>query len=190
MAINALYKKYFQKSKIFLYPLLDIKRGTSVVPTETYVSWGEFCSTEDMKLICVYHSRTDAEYINFEKNVLLKHSRLCDYVKADAVTSIFTFDFSDLSDDWDHFINGRYSKMDIKIKRRILDFFDSNSGNYFYVNSYLFPLTNHAVYAELLDVSIDLIKEVHELCDKPDFDKENLVLEVANLENIEKTVNL
>lgn len=190
MAINALYKKYFQKSKIFLYPLLDIKRGTSVVPTETYVSWGEFCSTEDMKLICVYHSRTDAEYMNFEKNVLLKHSRLCDYVKADAVTSIFTFDFSDLSDDWDHFINGRYSKMDVRIKRRILDFFDSNSGNYFYVNSYLFPLTNHAVYAELLDVSIDLIKEVHELCDKPDFDKENLVLEVANLENIEKTVNL
>lgn len=190
MAINALYKKYFQKSKIFLYPLLDIKRGTSVVPIETYVSWGDLCSTEDMKLICVYHTRTDAEYINFEKNVLLKHSRLCDYVKADAVTSVFTFDFSDLSDDWDHFINGRYSRMDVKIKRRILDFFDSNSGNYFYVNSYLFPLTNHAVYAELLDVSIALIKEVHELCDKPDFDKENLVLEVANLENIEKTVNL
>ena len=190
MVINALYKKYFQKSKIFLYPLLDIKRGTSVVPTETYVSWGDFCSTEDMKLICVYHSRTDAEYINFEKNVLLKHSRLCDYVKADAVTSVFTFDFSDLCDDWNHFINGKYSRMDIIIKRRILDFFDSNSGNYFYVNSYLFPLTNHVVYAELLDVPVDLIKEVYELCDKPNFDKENLVLEVANLENIEKTVNL
>jgi len=190
MKINALYRKYFQKSKIFLYPLLDIKRGTSVVPSHTFVAWNDTYKPEDMKLICLYETRLDKEYINFEKNVLLKHSRLCDYVKADAVTSIFTFDFSDLSDDWDHFINGRYSKMDVRIKRRILDFFDSNSGNYFYVNSYLFPLTNHAVYAELLDVSIDLIKEVHELCDKPDFDKENLVLEVANLENIEKTVNL
>jgi len=132
MVINALYKKYFQKSKIFLYPLLDIKRGTSVVPRETYVSWDNTLTTEDMKLICVYHSRTDSEYLQFEKNVLLRHSRLCDYVKADPVTTIFTFDFSDLSDDWNHFLNGRYSKMDIKIKRRILDFFDSNSGNYYY----------------------------------------------------------
>jgi hypothetical protein len=190
MPINTLYKKYFQKSKIFMYPLLDIKRGTSVVPTETYLSWGDICTTEDMKLICVYHSRVDLEYVNFEKNVLLKHSRLCDYVKADAVTSIFTFDFSDLSDDWNHFLNGKYSKMEIKIKRKILDFFDSNSGNYFYVNSYLFPIPHYKTYADLLDVSVEMIKSVGELCDKPDLDKENLVLEVANLENIEKTVNL
>jgi hypothetical protein len=190
MVISALYKKYFQKSKIFLYPLLDIKRGTSVVPKETYVSWENTLTPEDMKLICVYHTRTDAEYINFEKNILLKHSRLCDYVKADAVTSIFTFDFSDLSDDWDHFINGRYSKMDIKIKRRILDFFDSNSGNYYYVNSYLFPIPHFKLYAELLDVPVALVKSVGELCDKPNLDKEKLVLEVANLESIEKTVNL
>lgn len=190
MVINALYKKYFQKSKIFLYPLLDIKRGTSVVPKETYVSWENTLAPEDMKLICVYHTRTDAEYINFEGNVLLKHSRLCDYVKADAVTSVFTFDFSDLSDDWDHFINGRYSKMDIKIKRRILDFFDSNSGNYYYVNSYLFPIPHFKLYAELLDVPVELVKSVGELCDKPNFEKENLVLEVADLESIEKTVNL
>lgn len=190
MVINALYKKYFQKSKIFLYPLLDIKRGTSVVPKETYVSWDNTLTPEDMKLICVYHTRTDAEYVNFEKNVLFKHSRLCDYVKADAVTSVFTFDFSDLSDDWDHFINGRYSKMDIKIKRRILDFFDSNSGNYYYVNSYLFPIPHFKLYAELLDVPVALVKSVGELCDKPNLDKEKLVLEVANLESIEKTVNL
>lgn len=190
MVINALYKKYFQKSKIFLYPLLDIKRGTSVVPKETYVSWDNTLTPEDMKLICVYHTRTDAEYVNFEANVLLRHSRLCDYVKADAVTSVFTFDFSDLSDDWDHFINGRYSKMDIKIKRRILDFFDSNSGNYYYVNSYLFPIPHFKLYAELLDVPVELVKSVGELCDKPNFEKENLVLEVADLESIEKTVNL
>jgi hypothetical protein len=41
-----------------------------------------------------------------------------------------------------------------------------------------------------LGVSTELIKSVGELCDKPDLDKENLVLEVADLENIEKTVNL
>ena len=92
MVISALYKKYFQKSKIFLYPLLEIKRGTSVVPEETYLSWNNSITPEDMKLICVYHTRTDIEYINFEKNVLLKHSRLCDYVWTGDKT-IFTFDF-------------------------------------------------------------------------------------------------
>jgi hypothetical protein len=39
-------------------------------------------------------------------------------------------------------------------------------------------------------VNVELLKEVGELCDKPDLNKENLVLEVADLENIEKTVNL
>ncbi len=190
MVINTLYKKYFQKSKIFLYPLLEIKRGTSVVPEETYLSWNDSITPEDMKLVCLYHSRTDVEYQNFEKNVLLKHSRLCDYIRVDSVKLICTFDFSDLGDDWSCFLEGKYSKMDVKIKRKILNFFDSNSGNYYYVNSYLFPVPHYRLYAELLDVPVELIRTVGELCDKPNFEKENLVLEIADLESIEKIVNL
>ena len=56
MVINALYKKYFQKSKIFIYPLLDIKRGTQIVPSETYLAWNDLYSPEDKKLICVYNA--------------------------------------------------------------------------------------------------------------------------------------
>ena len=59
MALNSVYKKYFQKSKVFIYPLLRIKRGSSVIPTETYLSWNDAYTTEDMKLVCVYQSRTD-----------------------------------------------------------------------------------------------------------------------------------
>ena len=72
MAINSIYRKYFQKSKIFLYPLLDIKRGTSIVPEETYLSWNEEYGPEDMKLICVYVTRDDTEYKIFEKNIFNK----------------------------------------------------------------------------------------------------------------------
>jgi hypothetical protein len=189
MVINALYKKYFQKSKIFLYPLLDIKRGTSVIPEETYLGWNNTVTPEDMKLICVYHTRTDVEYVNFEKNVLLKHSRLCDYISA-GDKSIFTFDFSDLEYNWFHIVYGRYSKLNYDIKRKVLNFFDPKSGNYIYVASYLFPEKHFETYANLLGVNVELLKEVGELCDKPNLDKENLVLEVADLENIEKTVNL
>jgi hypothetical protein len=185
MVINALYRKYFQKSKIFIYPVLGIKRGVSVLPSETYISWGTSYTTEDMKLICKYHIRTDNEYKDFEKNVLLKHNRLCDYVTVDNDTAIFTFDFSDLKEDWTHFINGRYSKINTELKRTILNYFAKSSGNYAYIESYLFPDKYFKKYAELLDVTEEFLKSVGELCSKPDLEKEMLLIEVANLENLE-----
>ncbi len=54
MAIDALYKEYFQKSKIFMYPLLGIGRGSGVVPEQTYLSWEGYVTPEDTKLIAVY----------------------------------------------------------------------------------------------------------------------------------------
>jgi len=138
MALSSVYKKYFQKSKVFLYPILGIKRGVSVVPTETYISWQGYYTSEDMKLICVYDVRTDSEYKQFEKNVLLNHNRLNDYVKV-GNQLVLTFDLSDLGDDWFHFINGRYSKISMNLKQKILTFFDKYSGNYAYMHSYLIP---------------------------------------------------
>jgi hypothetical protein len=35
-----------------------------------------FVNSEDMKLICVYQTRTDLEYLKFERMFLLKHNRL------------------------------------------------------------------------------------------------------------------
>jgi len=144
MVIDALYRTYFQKSKIFLYPLLDIKRGASVVPEQTYLSWEGFLTTEDIKLIALYPKRTDREYLSFEKNVLLKHSR--------------TTDFVELSDTQ----------------------VETNSGNYVYVDSYLFPEKYFQLYADLLDTSEELLRSVGELCSPPDLDKENLVAVLEN----------
>ena len=185
MALNSIYKRYFQKSKVFLYPLLGIKRGVSVVPVETYICWQGYYTSEDMKLICVYDIRKDDEYKFFEKNTLLSHNRLSDYVKIGS-QAVLTFDFSDLGDDWSQFINGKYSKLSIKLKQKILDFFDKYSGNYAYMHSYLIPEKYFNNYAELLGVDTEMLIQVGELCSKPDLDKETLVLEVANLGSIEE----
>ncbi len=185
MALNSIYKRYFQKSKVFLYPLLGIKRGVSVVPVETYICWQGYYTSEDMKLICVYDIRKDDEYKFFEKNTLLSHNRLSDYVKIGS-QAVLTFDFSDLGDDWSQFINGKYSKLNIKLKQKILDFFDKYSGNYAYMHSYLIPEKYFNNYAELLGVDAEILIQVGELCSKPDLDKETLVLEVANLGSIEE----
>jgi len=190
MALNSVYKKYFQKSKVFLYPLLGIKRGVSVIPVETYFGWDGYYNSEDMKLICVYDIRTDDEYILFEKNILLKHNRLCDYIKVNS-QAILTFDFSDMENDWFHLINGRYSKISLELKQKILGFFDKYSGNYAYIHSYLIPEKYFNNYAELLDVEPEMLIKVGELCSKPDTAKETLVIEIADLDNInEKLLNL
>jgi hypothetical protein len=183
MAIEALYRSYFQKSKIFLYPLLDIKRGASVVPEQTYVSWDTAITTEDAKLIAHYPKRTDKEYLNFEKNVLLRHSRTSDFIEIDDSNLIVTFDFSDIRDVFDNFVIGKYSQIDLKVKRKIRDFFEPNSPNYVYVDSYLFPDKYFKLYADLLAAEEQLLREVGELCSKPDLEKENLTLSVSDLQN-------
>jgi hypothetical protein len=187
MALNSVYRKYFQKSKVFIYPLLGIKRGTSVVPTETYVSWEDHYAPEDMKLVCVYNVRKDNEYLYFEKNTLLRHTRLTEYIKINSETSVFIFDFSDMGADWYNFLEGKYSKIDMNLKQKILNFFDKYSGNYAYMSTYLFPEKHFGEYAELLQVNVEILKSVGELCSKPDIESENFTMAVADFENIEKS---
>jgi len=183
MKMYTLYSKYFQKSKVFLYPLLGIKRGSKVVPEETFVIWNNDLTFEDMKLICLYRRGKDQEFEQFEK-LLLKHPRLCDYVNINEEHVLFTFDFSDLEDDWDCFIDGKYSIMSMSVKRKIIDFFDKTSGNYIYIESFLYPHKWFDKYSELLNIDVDILKAVGELCDKPNLEKEKLTIKVVDLEKI------
>ena len=172
MAIKSIYGKYFQKSKMFLYPLLGIKRGSKIVPSETYLAWESFYKTEDIKLICLYHPKEKNDYESFEKKVLLKHNRLVDIKNINENDKLFIFDFLDIEDDWKHVINGKYSKINPKLKGNIKSFFDVNSANYSYMNSYLYPNKYFEEYAECLGVNQDLLETVGELCAKPDIEKE------------------
>ena len=183
MGINALYTEYFQKSKIFLYPVLDIKRGACVIPEQTYLGWNTHIKPEDTKLVAVYPRRTDKEFLNFKNNVLLKHSRVTDYIELSETNLLITFDLSDISDNYQLFLKGKYSQMSKDFKYKILNFFDKHSGNYVYVESFLFPEKYFRLYADLLNVSESLLREVGELCSPPNLEKENLIAEVIDLQN-------
>jgi hypothetical protein len=181
--IDALYTDYFQKSRMFLYPLLEIRRGVCAIPFDTHIAWKGKYNSEDIKLICRYEKRTDKEFVLFEKNMLLKHNRLIEKIESDNEL-IYVFDFSDHKTDWHHFINGIYSKMESKTKRKILDFFDKYSGNYVYMESYLFPGKYFSLYASLLGVEKSLLEGVGELCNKPDLDKETFNMKVTSKRKI------
>lgn len=185
MPVKSIYTKYFQKSKVFLYPLLGIKRGAKVIPSETYLAWDDTIKTEDMKLVCLYHPKVTNEYRLYERKVLLKHNRLHDVKVINADNKVFIFDFSDLKHNWDHLVNGRYSKIDNNIKGDICSFFDNTSANFVYIRSYLYPKKYFNDYAECLNVDIDVLEAVGELCNKPDLEKETLKTEAVTLENQE-----
>lgn len=184
MALNEIYRKYFQKSKIFLYPLLDIPRGAKALPTETYLSWEPKYTPEDTKLICVYENKMDPEYMIFESQQLIKHNRIVDHISINSTTSVMIFDFSDLKDDWNYIVNGKYSLIQDHLKQKILKYFNNNSANHIYIQSYLFPDFFMDQYAVILDVPTDLLRSVGELCSKPDLEKEKLLIGVGDLENI------
>ena len=194
--INAVYDSYFQKSWIFLYPLLGIKKGVSVTPIQTYISWEGLIEPEDGKLVCLYYLRDDAEYRTFEQTRLLKHELFDDFKEVEPDTStnvvrkraVYVFDLNKYREDYESFLKGKYSKVSPYLKSRIKDYIRTNSPEYVYVESFLYPQKFFNIYARLLNAPEDvargetLLKQVGELCDKPDLSSETLKLGVKDLQ--------
>ena len=174
--INSLYREYFQKSRVFVYPLLDIKRGVSILPVNTYIAWEELgIEPKDAKMVCVYQYRNDDDYLAFETEKL-KGNKLFEssaFIN-DGSQIAYIFSFSVYKQDWLHFLHGKYSKLSIPFKRKIKDFFRRSGNNYVYVESFLHPEKYFALYSELLNMPMSTLKEVGELCSPPDFSKEQL----------------
>lgn len=86
---------------------------------------------------------------------------------------IYTFDLSDWKFDWDNFLIGRYSKLSQSAKDRILRYRwnDLKNSERNKMHCYLYPMKEECLrsFAEDLQISIEDLKEVRELCSKPDF---------------------
>lgn len=175
MIINDIYKKYFQKSKIFLYPLLGIERG-NVIPEEAYLSISDRYKPQDRRLVLVYDPRMDLKYETFKEERLVKHKLLIERFEDQNGKEIYVFDMSEFASDWDLFLAGKYSQMSLKVRNQILNYFVENSANYSYLHSFLVPDKWFKRYAEILDVSETLLKEVGELCDIPNLEREEFKL--------------
>ena len=181
MAIKSLYKDYFQKSKVFLYPALEIKRGVSVTPIETYVSWKDQYGIVDKKLMCLYHLRSDKEFKAFELKHLFGNKLFDDFFQTDDNLGVYVFDFNTFNDDMDNFAKGKYSKLSPDIKKKIITFF-AQSVKYTHVHSYLYPNKYLDLYSNLLAIDVHILKEVGELCTPPDLEKEKLIAEIKDLQ--------
>jgi hypothetical protein len=177
-----LYKDYFQKSRVFLYPILEIKRGASVTPIETFLAWETQYSFDDRKLICHYHLRGDKEFIKFEKDILLNHKLFFDFKQIDEKEGIYVFDLSSISEDFDNIINGKYSKLSKTHKNKIEKFYGRWNSDFAYVESFLYPEKYYPLYSKLLNVTEPVLKTSGELCSHINKEKETLYATIKNLE--------
>ena len=71
--MNIVYTTYFQKSKVFLYPLLGIKKGAKFIPADTYICWDKLFTKDDRKYILVYNEERTENYLKFEHNQIKRN---------------------------------------------------------------------------------------------------------------------
>lgn len=170
-----MHNKYFQKSKVFLYPLLGIRRGANYTPEETYLSWKDYYKITDRKFICLYKQKKTSAWIKFETLNLLQNELFEDYFQINQDEHVYVFDVSSIGSDFNHIVRGRYSKITELTKKVIVDFFGEKGLIATYVDSYLHPEYYHDDIAEELNVSPELLYKVYEVCDKPNLVKEELI---------------
>jgi len=195
------FKDYFQKSLVFLYPLIGIKKKEMFTPINTYL----YCnsieeSILDYKLIVLYRHEEKSLFEKWEKEVLLKNKYLSNtYIIDEGV--VFIFDLSDFKDCVDSFLTGEYTKFPVKLKELISlhylkvsedykfdikDFIDNKfefgSGTIFFITSMYFNLFKENTAKELINVDYyntlgeakEVLKDMSEICPMFDLTKETL----------------
>lgn len=185
--IDSLYTKYFQKSRSFLYPALGIKKTSLHNPSGTYIALEGLVAPEDMKLAVTFKEDTSEGFRSFEEQMLLSNPLYGSLVQVKDY-NIYLFDYTMYQADWFNFILGKYSKLSSPLKRAIKQYYGENSAEYKYIDSYLYPEKYLAVYAKLLNVEEETLRQVGELCDPCDLEKETLKIPVEHLESLKKVL--
>ncbi len=182
--MKKLYTEYFQKSKVFLYPLLGIKKGVRFVPVQTYISWNGYY-TEDMnKFLCLYtvEKEDDKDFDNFAYLHIRTNPDFEEYHIINETNHLFVFDLSRYKRDIKKFKNGKYSKFTKRTKEIISKFFGEKGTIAEYIESYLWPEYYWEDYARILNIDVNDLIEVGELTDKPNLEKEDLKKDFVNVE--------
>jgi len=183
--MKQIYKEYFQKSKVFLYPLLGIKKGIRFVPVQTYISWNNICPESKNKFLCLYNIDKKDETIKkqFEifKQLHLEQHELYEAHHIIDNLDLFIFDFSMYRKDLEKFKHGQYSQFSEITKIKILNFFGKIGTISEYIESYLYPEHYYDLYSELLNIPAEELEEVGELCDKPNIEKEDFQKEMVEI---------
>jgi hypothetical protein len=176
--ITSLYPKYFQKSKSFIYPLVNIPKNAQFSPTLTYLSWEGVYTLNDTRLIAKYETDVKSlKWLHFLRATLFNNPFFDNYSFNDEGTiAIVVFNMTLRKDSYKHVIQGKYSQINPDMRSLILMYYGYNTPEWAYMQTFLTPLKFTSLYAKLLDCHEEKLIEIGELCDIPNFTKEHLVI--------------
>lgn len=167
------YPDYFQKSMFFLYPLLRLnKKVNKILPKNTFLEMEGYIEPGEYKLICVFHT-DDEDFFEFEQVWVSSNKQLFDKLEiGDLDVVVYVFDLSEFKEDFDLFLEGKYSKMSPEVKNKIMQFYEYGTLTYEYVKSFLYPEDYYSTYSQILSVDETLLRSNVELCSPYDSEKE------------------
>lgn len=172
----------------FLYHLLKIAGQHKIMPLQTFLSWEAEVAINSCKLICVYDVKEEVEFTRFERTVLRGHELFSAFFDVENNRRVYIFDLKKYKADVFLFLKGKYSQLSEETKLTILNFYNLNKFSKEYMDSFVNPENYFEQYAKLLDVPVDTLRTVGELCDPFNRAKETLSLKksavVNNLDNL------
>lgn len=174
--IDKVYSKYFQKSKAFLFPLLELPKFALTSKIETYLVLNNVINLEDINIVCKIKYDDLQDFYIYEKKYIDKSRYLIDkFENKKLEETIYVFSLDAYRQDYNNFLNGKYSKFSKDSKNIIKKYYVLHKNEFDHIHSYLDPSEFLNVYTDLLNINVDILKEVGELCDKYDLEKETLI---------------
>jgi len=179
--IDDVYPTYFQKSRLFLTPLIGFKKDKFNLPKNSYVLWENKYSLKDRKFILEYKKTNNTLFKIFEDTYLIS-TELFEYKFEYEDSWYYVYDLSEHSEIYDKVVQSKYSELPSSYKKVILKHIGkAYKKSYEYASTYLYPKSYYRDYAKLLSVNnkdfeklVEILKENVELCDTIDLEKENL----------------
>ena len=181
MPITELYSDYFQKSKTFLLPAIGIRKSDQTSGIMTFISWSDKYTPNDYRLIvCKSGDLDDHGFRKFEQIFLVTNAYFETMEQVDRKTIAYIFNLEKFRDDWDLFLEGKYSKLSPLLKSRIKQYHGETTIEWEYIRSFLYPHRYYDLYADLLyddkdrERGLEYLRSIGELCGKWDKEMETL----------------
>lgn len=152
---------YIQKSKTFLWPLLNLK----ITPIETYFKFGDIELDDQRLLIALFHNE-NANYV--AKKSEIKAHPMCDFIFKDDEFDLVVFNMYKIKDDYDMLVQGKYSKLSKNFKIIV-----SHTEKSKPVLMCLNPENNYKEFARALGIHEHEL-EGRELLSPPNFEQETI----------------
>jgi hypothetical protein len=160
MVDKEFYNNYFQKSRVFCYSVLGIKKGIPHPPEECYMALKDHYFYEDCKLILHYKNCNSKTFQLHSEKVLQKCALFEKIINVNVSEKLFIFDFTLHKKDWMKILNGQYSKISHNYKKAIEKFYENDPVNLSVVSKILYPFRHYSEFATIIEVPSIMFKEV------------------------------